>query len=164
MTSEINCNIEVTLWLSQLLATFFNTSFQEHTISDLHHNLYSSSLWPKLYKCVHLMYFFCSFTIFSFKLQFAHCYTWSKWMIIFHVMVVMCRTCLSEMPSNDSLIDWLTDSCFCKRVNFQGKLTKLLRITCVELSVWLGVGSKTSIISSVVGSQLPVLYQFWTHH
>ena len=108
--------------------------------------------------------FFCSFTIFSFKLQFAHCYTWSKWMIIFYVMVVMCRTCLSEMPSNHSLIDWLTDLCFCKRVNFQGKLTKLLGITCVELSVWLGVGSKTSIISSVVGSQLPVLYQLWTHH
>lgn len=110
--------------------------------------------------------FFCSFTIFSFKLQFAHCYTWSKWMIIFYVMVVMCRTCLSEMPSNDSLIDWLinwlTDLCFCKRVNFQGKLTKLLGITCVELSVWLGVGSKTSIINSVVGSQLPVLYQLWT--
>ena len=85
-------------------------------------------------------------------------------MIIFYVMVVMCRTCQIEMPSNDSLIDWLTDLCFCKRVNFQGKLTKLLGITCVELSVWLGVGSKTSIISGVVGSQLPVLYQFWTHH
>lgn len=39
---------------------FFNTSFQERTISDLHHNLYSSSLWPKLYKCVHLMYYFVS--------------------------------------------------------------------------------------------------------
>ena len=107
--------------------------------------------------------FFCSFTIFSFKLQFAHCYTWSKWMIIFYVMVVMCRTCLSEMPSNDSLIDWLinwltdwlTDCVSAReltfRVNWQN-YWELLVLNC--LSDW-GLGPK--LASSTVSLEASYL-------